>query len=282
MAIWPFRSKARQPSGPKFEDDAFVDLARMFLRFPQDPTPGNELLDASRFDLSVESLGAMDEHLERMRLRDLEGQDLLKFVLRGGAYVGEVIRRHTPMPRQWHWVDYDQAVALGPNLAGLGKGLGTIAVLWDGTDRFTFPLAKVGKYLQNGPEDSVQFYAQVIIAGPPPSEVESIQVGGLYATRADDGSWRVTKVLAMDEFAVHLRSYANKFAQQPTEVDPAKLTIGGLNDPAGFGVGHFPMAKQGFLAGNPMLIKVVPVAEDELEGYRIYLEAMRDGGTATT
>jgi hypothetical protein len=31
-----------------------------------------------------------------------------------------------------------------------------------------------------------------------------------------------------------------------------------------------------------MLIKVVPVAEDELEGYRIYLEAMRDGGTATT
>ena len=77
MAIWPFRSKARQPSGPKFEDDAFVDLARMFLRFPQDPTPGNELLDASRFDLSVESLGAMDEHLERMRLRDLEGQDLL-------------------------------------------------------------------------------------------------------------------------------------------------------------------------------------------------------------
>ena len=31
----------------------------------------------------------------------------------------------------------------------------------------TFPLAKVAKYIQNGSEDSVRFYAHVIIAGPP-------------------------------------------------------------------------------------------------------------------
>lgn len=88
------------------------------------------------------------------------------------------------------------------------------------------------------------------------------------------------KVLALDEHAVHLRSYANKFREQPKDVDPAVLTLGGLNNPAGFGIGHFPLAKEGFFKGKPVLIKVIPVIEDELEGYRMYLEAMNGGGPA--
>lgn len=104
---------------------------------------------------------------------------------------------------------------------------------------------------------------------------KSIQVGGLYAAQDEDGSWRVMKVLAVDEFAVHLRTYANKYPEQPKDVDPAELTLGGLNDPAGFGIGHFPLAKEGFCRGNPVLIKVVPVKEEELEGYKFYLEAMK-------
>jgi hypothetical protein len=107
-------------------------------------------------------------------------------------------------------------------------------------------------------------------------EPESVQVGGLYATQDKDGQWRVSKVLAVDEYAVHLRSYANKFPQRPDDVDPTRLTLGGLNDPAGFGIGHFPLAKEGFLKDHPVLLKVVPVNEDELEGYKIYLEAMKD------
>lgn len=102
-----------------------------------------------------------------------------------------------------------------------------------------------------------------------------IQVGGLYVTQDKDGSWRVMKVLAADEFAVHLRRYANKFPEQPQEIDPAKLTLGGINDPGGFGIGHFPLAKEGFFKDNPVLIKVVPVKEQELEGYKLYLEAMK-------
>lgn len=113
-------------------------------------------------------------------------------------------------------------------------------------------------------------------SAPAPKDDKSIQVGGLYATQDKDGSWRVMKVLAVDEHAVHLRSYANKFPEQPRDVDRAKLTLGGLNDPAGFGIGHFPLAKEGFFNDNPVLIKVVPVKEDELEGYKLYLEAMKD------
>jgi hypothetical protein len=116
--------------------------------------------------------------------------------------------------------------------------------------------------------------------GNTPTAPQSIQVGGHYATRNKDGSWRVMKVLAVDDDAVHLRSYANKFAEQPKDVDPAALTLGGLNDPAGFGIGHFPLAKEGFFKDQPVLVKVIPVKEDELEGYKLYLEAMKGGGTA--
>ena len=88
------------------------------------------------------------------------------------------------------------------------------------------------------------------------------------------------KVLALDEQAVHLRSYANKFPEQPKDVDPAVLTLGGLNDPAGFGIGHFPVAREGFINEKRVLIKVLPVKEDELEGYKLYLEAMNGGDPA--
>ena len=59
---------------------------------------------------------------------------------------------------------WDEAVRVDPRLASLGKNLGTVAVLWDGKAGFCFPLAKVGKFLQNGSEDSVSFFAQVIVA----------------------------------------------------------------------------------------------------------------------
>ncbi|MBX7104241.1 MAG: hypothetical protein K1X57_09170 [Gemmataceae bacterium] len=105
---------------------------------------------------------------------------------------------------------------------------------------------------------------------------QSIQVGGLYASENKDGTWRVTKVLAVDECAVHLRTYANKFPELPADVDPATLTLGRVGDPGGFGIGHYPVTKEGFLNENRVLIKVVPVMEEELEGYRYYLEAMKE------
>jgi hypothetical protein len=159
MAIWPFR-----PKTPKLNDRAFEDLAQMFLSDPEDATPGGELLDSARFDFTLDSLAAMDAHLEVMRHRELQGQALVKFILRGGAYVGEVIRRQSPASKTWHWVEYDEALRLEPRLSTFGKALGTVAVLWDGKEGFCFPLAKVGKYLENGSEDSVKVFAEVILA----------------------------------------------------------------------------------------------------------------------
>ena len=159
MPIWPFR-----PRRPEVQDQGLADLAQMFLLNPDDPTPGSESLNVSRCDFNVESLKAVDDHLEVMRHRSLEGEAMMKFVLRCGAYVGEVIRRHSPTATPWHWLKYDDAVRLDQRLAALGGGLGTAAVLWDGKEGFCFPLGKVGKYLENGAEDSVSVFAQAIIS----------------------------------------------------------------------------------------------------------------------
>jgi hypothetical protein len=88
----------------------------------------------------------------------------MKLVLRCGAYVGEVIRRQAPTGTPWHWLTYDDAVRLDARLGSLGQSLGTAAVLWDGRAGFCFPLARVGKYLENGAEDSVWVFAHAIIA----------------------------------------------------------------------------------------------------------------------
>jgi hypothetical protein len=159
MPLWPFRRR------PKFEDLALSDLAEMFKADPEDPTPFGDLLDSSRLDYSVASLALVDKHLDVVRQRDPQGEALVKFILRCGAYAGEVIRRNTPPPKEWHWVGYKTAARLSPQIAELGEGLGAAAILWDTADEFCFPLAKVGKYLENGPEDSLEFFAKVIIAG---------------------------------------------------------------------------------------------------------------------
>ena len=120
MNFWPF---SRKKPLVERHDVALADLARMFVRNPDDPTPGHELLDASKFDFTLESLGAADQHIEFMRNRSLQGEELTTFVLRCGAYVGEVLRQHATK-KEWHWVAYEQAARLDSKIASFGQGLG--------------------------------------------------------------------------------------------------------------------------------------------------------------
>jgi hypothetical protein len=101
------------------------------------------------------------------------------------------------------------------------------------------------------------------------AESREAVVGGLYAERGEDGLYRILKVLAVDEFAIHLRMYANRFEELPPEVRSAELSLGGL-PPGPFGIGHFPVAHEGFWAGDPVLLGQETVADSELDGYRIW------------
>jgi hypothetical protein len=152
---------------PDLQDQALSELGQMFASpelVADDPTPGSELLDASRLDFTVESLGFVDDYLDQMRKRKLDedGEDYSKLVLRCGAYVGEVILRNAH-GKSFHWLDYKGALKMDKSIADFGESLGSAAVLWDSDSGLWFPLAKVQKFLDNGREDSVQFFAEVVM-----------------------------------------------------------------------------------------------------------------------
>jgi len=152
---------------PELQDEALGALGQMFASpdlIADDPTPGSELLDSSRLDFTIESLGFVDDYLDQMRQRQLaeDSEEYCKLVLRCGAYVGEVIRRNATN-KTYHWLDYKGAIKINKSIADFGESLGGAAVLWDSATGLTFPLAKVQKFLDNGREDSVQFLAKVII-----------------------------------------------------------------------------------------------------------------------
>jgi hypothetical protein len=95
-------------------------------------------------------------------------------------------------------------------------------------------------------------------------------VGGLYGARDSDGSFRVVKVLVMDEAAVHIRMYAERFAELPTKISSSELSLGSINNQGSFGIGHAPVSRTGFLHEGRTLLATEPVRDDELEGYRIW------------
>ena len=98
---------------------------------------------------------------------------------------------------------------------------------------------------------------------------EELKAGGLYLFKDKNDSFYVEKILVIDDFAVHVRLYQNKFAGKPTNINSADLEIL---------IGHAPLAKEAFLADKPELLKVEEVKESELEGYKMYLKAMEEMG----
>jgi len=76
--------------------------------------------------------------------------------------------------------------------------------------------------------------------------ISDLKVGGVYATKQKDGTFSISKILAIDDFSVHLRMYSNKFILVPKDVSTDSLMIL---------IGHSPLDKQGFLLDSPKLLK---------------------------
>lgn len=97
--------------------------------------------------------------------------------------------------------------------------------------------------------------------------------GALYSVNDGEGNYCVAKVLAADSGGVHLRLFKNKYANRPSCVDPSTLDLGSVHDPDGFGIGHMPLSHSAFHAWLPQFLFASSLGEDELEGYRYWLEA---------
>ncbi|MES3032234.1 MAG: hypothetical protein V4699_03270 [Patescibacteria group bacterium] len=126
------------------------------------PNPLKEFLNSSKLDYSLESLKYVDSYLNEVRKnrKNLTNDQLVKVVVRCGAYCGEVVRKLSK--KSLYWIDYDTAIVADPRVKSFDKSLYTFYILFAEPMDFSFPLAKAGKYLDNGPEDSLYAFALVV------------------------------------------------------------------------------------------------------------------------
>jgi hypothetical protein len=99
--------------------------------------------------------------------------------------------------------------------------------------------------------------------------------GGIYTIEDGAGKYGVAKVLVVEPEAVHVRVYKNKFDARPSEIDPTTLSLGSVLTDEEFGIGHLPLAREGFANWRPVLILQTTVTEEELVGYELW----KDGGS---
>lgn len=105
--------------------------------------------------------------------------------------------------------------------------------------------------------------------------------GGIYYTQEEDGGFGVLKILKLDTHGVHVRIYSNRFDSPPKVVDVETLYMSGMSKPGEErtdrpGMGHLPISRGSFDAWGAVFIQQAGVAEDEFEGYKMWLDA--EGG----
>jgi len=112
-----------------------------------------------------------------------------------------------------------------------------------------------------------------------PELEKKYKVGGLYSIDGPGGEFNVAKVIAITKGLVHIRVYKNKFQKRPesADVDSSKLSLGGIDDPEGFGLRHMPMDKDIFEALGPVFIRQEIVTDEELQGFKDWQAAAGKG-----
>ena len=99
--------------------------------------------------------------------------------------------------------------------------------------------------------------------------------GDLLSVVAENGSFGVAKILAIEELGAHVRLYVQRFPVRPNHIDPKTLDTAPFGPDHGnpFSIGHMPLSWQTLRAWKPKLIAHGFVVEEELEGFRMWEEA---------
>lgn len=92
----------------------------------------------------------------------------------------------------------------------------------------------------------------------------------------DDGQFGVVKVLVADAGGVHARLYIQRFGRRPHANELGELSTApfGPEHANRFSIGHMPLGHASFAGWEPeLIVGGQAVAEEELEGYRMWLDA---------
>ena len=102
--------------------------------------------------------------------------------------------------------------------------------------------------------------------------------GDLVTVETEEDLFGVAKILEVDNGGVHVRLYVQRFSHRPTPTEIGALSTApngpGHDNP--ISVGHLPLSFGSFSGWEPNFLSAGEVVEDELEGYRMWVEA--EGG----
>jgi hypothetical protein len=93
--------------------------------------------------------------------------------------------------------------------------------------------------------------------------VRNLAAGDVCSIKSED-QFAVLKVLSKRDDVVHVRVYKGKFATRPSSIEMGGLSLGSINDPDGFGVGHLPLSCATFGSWLPAKFRCDRVTNDEL------------------
>lgn len=93
--------------------------------------------------------------------------------------------------------------------------------------------------------------------------VRNLSAGDLCSIKSEE-HFSVAKILAVGRDVVHVRLYKERFHERPQSVDTGSLSLGRIDDPDGFGVGHLPLSLGTFGSWLPVRFQSDPVTDDEL------------------
>jgi hypothetical protein len=149
--IGPFFAEFSESFAGRIDDDCQI-------AFP-------EALKRSSLDYSLNSLLAVDQYLLHLHknAQRIEAEAYNNTIIRAGAYVGEVIRRNANA--RWHWIDYNDYMPQHPELQSLlpERNICTCAFLANKEGAMRMPLNKIARFIDEGPENSVHYFASVDI-----------------------------------------------------------------------------------------------------------------------
>jgi len=145
-------------------DDIFNEFARAFvggirtdreIAFPK-------RLPRERLDGSLASLLLVDEYLHYVHRnrKKVSNDEWYVTVLWCGAYVGEVIRH--AREGEFSWTDFNDYTKEHPALKWMipERTVATCGLLLGPSGGMSMPLNKVARFIEDGPENSVHFFAQ--------------------------------------------------------------------------------------------------------------------------
>ncbi|MCI5159383.1 MAG: hypothetical protein D3906_13315, partial [Candidatus Electrothrix sp. AUS1_2] len=105
---------------------------------------------------------------------------------------------------------------------------------------------------------------------------DDLVAGGLYALQErEDGPYRLAKVVYIEEQVVHVVCYAEQTEQLPPDLIEQQLTVALNKEDSSFGLEHLPLPKAAF-AANAVLLGQRSLSEDDLTGYRLYVDSVFD------